>query len=102
MRTLVIISNIIVIALVSALLLTAPPEIPLYYSRLWGEAQVASKWELLLFPILMNGAFLITNWFIKRRFGGDEAFTLVARMFLLFQTIIVTGILIRISWLLSS
>lgn len=101
MRLLVIISNIIILALVSVLLLTAPPEIPLYYSRAWGESQIASKWELLLFPILMNIAFFITHWFIKRKFIDDEIFARIARVVLFFQTIIVTGILIRTFWLLS-
>jgi hypothetical protein len=50
----------------------------------------------------MNAAFFITHWFIKRKFVDDEIFARIARMVLFFQTLIVTGILIRAFWLLSS
>ena len=102
MRTLVILSNIIVWAIVAALLMTAPPEIPLYYSRLWGEAQVATKWELILLPVLMNISFYVTHWFIHKRFVDEPVFTSIARAFLLTQSIIIIVTLTRTFFLLMS
>lgn len=102
MRLLVITSNIVVWALVAVLLLTAPPEIPLYYSRIWGESQIATKWALLLLPFLMNMAYYITNWFMHKRFTEEETFAHIARTILFVQSLIVVGILIRTLWILSS
>ncbi|MFH1840889.1 MAG: hypothetical protein ABH807_01920 [Candidatus Shapirobacteria bacterium] len=34
-----------------------PPQLPLYYSRPWGEKQLAAPQELLLLPLL---CFLVT------------------------------------------
>lgn len=102
MRLLAITSNIVVWALVAVLLLTAPPEIPLYYSRVWGENQIATKWALLLLPLLMNIAFFVTNWFIHKKFTEQETFAHISRTVLFVQTLIIVGILIRTLWVLSS
>ena len=102
MRLLVIISNIIVWVLVAGLLLTAPPEIPLYYSRIWGENQIASKWAVLLLPFLMNITFVVSNWFIKKKFTEDEEFGKIARTMLIVQVVVMVGILIRTLWTVSS
>ncbi|MBP6993753.1 hypothetical protein KBB12_00745 [Candidatus Woesebacteria bacterium] len=102
MRLLAIISNIIVWVLVAGLLLTAPPEIPLYFSRVWGESQIASKWAVLLLPFLMNVTFIVSNWFTKQKFSEDEEFGKITRTILIVQVVVIIGILIRTLWTVSS
>lgn len=102
MRLLVIIGNIIVWVLVAGLLLTAPPEIPLYFSRAWGENQIASKWAVLLLPFLMNTTFFVSNWFIKKKFAEDEDFGKITRTILIVQVVVIISILIRTLWTVSS
>ncbi len=102
MRTLVLLSNVIVWAIVAALLLVAPPEIPLYYSRFWGEAQIATKWELILLPLLMNIAFYVTHWFVHKRFVDEPVFARIARAFLFTQAAVIITILARTFFLLMS
>lgn len=102
MRILVITSNIVVGALVAVLLLTAPPEIPLYYSRAWGENQVATKWAVLLFPIMLNVTFFVTNWFVRKKFAEEEVFARIAGAVLFAQSLLIVGILVRTLLVLSS
>lgn len=36
-----------------------PPQIPLYYSVIWGEKQLASAWELSIIPTLILSVSII-------------------------------------------
>ena len=101
MRNLFIVSNIIVWGLTITIIFVAPPEIPLFYSRIWGEGQVASKWEILLLPILMEVAFIVSNWFAKKKFATEPNFTKLANAILAAQVLIIIGIAIRTLWILS-
>ncbi len=101
MRILVIAGNMVVWALVGVLLLSAPPEIPLYYSRVWGEAQVATKWEVLLIPLILNTGHLVAYLITTKLFTGDEVFTRIVRVFTIAQSVICIGILIRLLLLLT-
>lgn len=101
MRVIIIASNLIVWALVGVLLLTAPPEIPLYSARAWGEARIATRWEVLLIPLILNVGHAGAWWFIHRCFGSEAVFTRIARWFMIAQSIIATGILIRLVVALS-
>jgi len=100
-RTIFIASNIAVWALSITIIIVAPPEIPLFYSRVWGEGQVASKWEILLLPVLMNVAFFVSSWFAKKKFATEPNFTKFANIILAAQVLIIIGIAIRTLWILS-
>lgn len=101
MRTVVVVSNVFVVGLTVLVLIVAPPEIPLYYSRSWGEARVGTRWEVLLIPIVLNIAHIVTWWFVSRRFRDDIPFTRIALSFMIAQSVIAVGILIRIFFLLA-
>ncbi len=76
-----------------------PPEVPLYYSRPWGQTQLAVPWLLFLLPGL-GLLFLLVNMIIGGMvFGFDK---LLARILL--NTAALTGFLtafalVRIFWL---
>lgn len=82
--------------MVLVLLLVAPPEVPLYYSRVWGEQQLASKWALILLPTLMNIAFLITKWIMYKKFLHETLLHHVVRFALFVQVALTISILLRL------
>lgn len=48
-----------------------PPQIPLFYSKPWGEDQLAEVWMIFLLPVLLD-IFVVGNYFIvKKIFSGD-------------------------------
>ncbi len=67
-----------------------PPQIPLFYSRPWGEAQIADIWYLALLPILLYLCIGI-NLFVSRKLSHK---TFVPKLLTMvnFAIIIVTTI----------
>lgn len=50
-----------------------PPELPLYYSRPWGQAQIGSLNSFLLLPLL--GALIsFVNFFLTKTFFRQNSF----------------------------
>ncbi len=47
-----------------------PPQIPLFYSKLQGEDQLADTWMIAILPFLMN-LLIIINSYISHRFFKD-------------------------------
>lgn len=68
-----IISMIIVMTVFTAKIRNLPPQIPLFYSRLEGNDQIADLFMIFLLPLL---SFLIvqTNSFITKRYFRDNPF----------------------------
>jgi len=50
-----------------------PPQIPLFYSRPWGQDQIADRWLLIIIPLLMN-FFYFLNIAIRKKFFPKEEF----------------------------
>lgn len=50
-----------------------PPQIPLFYSRPWGEAQLSSPLMLVILPVF-SIAFLVTNTLLATTFLEKEIF----------------------------
>lgn len=50
-----------------------PPQIPLFYSQLWGEGQLADVWLIFVLPIFMNFLFF-TNQFVSNKFYFNNVF----------------------------
>ncbi len=44
-----------------------PPQIPLFYSKVWGEEQIADLWMILVLPSVMN-MFVIANNYITNKY----------------------------------
>jgi len=63
---------VIMVGLFFAFYRKLPPEIPLFYSRPWGEAQLASPWLLLILPAL--SLFIIIFNFILSGLLFDFSF----------------------------
>ena len=70
-----IISNILVVAIFLLNINRMPPEIPLYYSRPPGEAQIAPWWMLFALPLVMN-ALVVLNGYLARRVFRENPFVM--------------------------
>jgi len=78
-----------------------PPQIPLFYSQLWGESQLADSWVIFILPIFMNLLFFI-NRYIFNKFYAENNFTKNIFYYLnLFLIISFTLIFIKIIFIVS-
>jgi len=78
-----------------------PPQIPLFYSQLWGESQLADSWIIFALPIFMNILFF-TNQYIFNRFYSENIFIKNIFYYLnLFLIIGFTSIFIKIIFIVS-
>lgn len=48
-----------------------PPQVPLFYSRVWGEEQLAQKYQIIILPAFAILAFLF-NFFVSARLFPKE------------------------------
>ncbi|MCX7996320.1 MAG: hypothetical protein N2691_01010 [Patescibacteria group bacterium] len=63
----------LIMALVTGLTYqTLPPQVPLFYTRPWGEEQLADIWMLALVPFLLHTSFFFNNWLRMRYFAKDS------------------------------
>jgi hypothetical protein len=80
---------------------TMPEEIPLFYSKQWGEAQIVDYWYIFLIPLLMH-LFYFVNVYISKKYLKDER--LLRKLFSIVNIInivLFTGIYIKILLLVS-
>ncbi len=50
---------------------TLPPQIPLFYSKPWGEDQLADTWMIVLLPLLLNIFYVLNNYLYRKFFLGN-------------------------------
>lgn len=79
-----------------------PEKVPFFYSRPWGEEQLAAKEWLLLIPSLSLLIFLI-NWQLGKLFfkKGESFLPMVMESFALLFTVLGTITLLRIIFLIT-
>ena len=78
-----------------------PPVVPLFYSRPWGESQLAKTYLLFLLPFLTLLFILINNFIKFRFFKGNEFIDKLITYYNLSTIFITTFIFIRIILLVS-
>lgn len=80
---------------------TMPPQIPLFYSQLWGENQLADSLMIFILPIFMNFLFFI-NQYIFNKFYAENVFIKNIFYYLnLFLIVSFTLIFIKIIFIVS-
>lgn len=80
---------------------TLPPNLPLFYSRPWGEDQLVDWWMIFLLPLIMNGFFFL-NFFIYKKFFKENLFIRkILDYFNIFLIISLTLVFIKIIFLVS-
>ena len=78
-----------------------PPQIPLFYSRLWGEDQLADTWLIFILPVFLNLLFFLNNYLFKKFYSDNE---LIKKIFYYLNLFLIFGftlIFIKIVFLVS-
>jgi len=94
-------ANVLQVALLIWKYQILPKQIPLFYSKPWGEGQIADMWYILLLPIFMNLTFF-TNRHIAIKFFSQNKF--FKSIFMIANGILIvgyTGIFLKILFLIS-
>lgn len=78
-----------------------PEQIPIFYSKPWGESQIADVWYIFLLPILLHLIYFGNQAFAKRFFKEEE--TMIKLMYYanLFFIVGFTGVYLKILFLVS-
>lgn len=78
-----------------------PPQLPLFYSRPWGEFQITDRWFIFLLPIFMNGLFFLNLFLYKKLFAQDTFAPNLFKYLNLFIVVSFTFIFIKIIFLVT-
>lgn len=78
-----------------------PPQSPLFYSRLWGEDQLADIWLIFLLPIFLNLLFFFNNYLFKKIYSDNEFIRNIFYYLNFFLIVSFTLIFIKIIFLIS-
>jgi len=78
-----------------------PPQIPLFYSKSWGEDQLVDSWMIFILPLLMNGLFFINQFFYKKFFLENNFVKKIIDYLNLFVIISITLIFLKIIFLVT-
>lgn len=97
----VIIADIIMGAAYFFLQSQLPPQVPVYYSRPWGEDQLADLWIISIIPIVMHlfifGNMLTIRLFFKKNEFIIRTFSFANWLYLVLFPIIFIRILFLVS-----
>jgi hypothetical protein len=96
-----IISNILVVAIFLLNINRMPPEIPLYYSRPTGEAQIAPWWMLFALPFIMNGLVVLNGYLARRIFKNNPFIVNSFRVFTIGAIVSLTLVFLKIILLIT-
>lgn len=101
MQLYLLIANAVMAALVAFKWNSLPPEVPLLYSRNWGEGQVVDLWFLFIIPLLMNVFFFLNNYLVRRYFAEEEYIKKSVHYFNMFLILAFTFIFARVVLLVT-
>ena len=78
-----------------------PPQVPLFYSGLWGEGQLADLWLVFILPVLLNLLFFLNNYLFNKFYSDNELIKKTFYYLNLFLIFSFTLIFIKIIFLIS-
>lgn len=78
-----------------------PPQLPLFYSRPWGEEQLADWWMILFLPVVLDVFFFFNRYIQKKFFLDNQLVTKIIYYLNLFLTVSLTLIFIKIIFLIT-
>lgn len=96
-----IISNILVVAIFLLNINRMPPELPLYYSRPPGEAQIAQWWMLFSLPLIMNSFVVLNGYLGNHVFKNNPFVATTFRVFTIGAIISLTLVFLKIILLIT-
>lgn len=69
---LLILANLLIIGSYAISYNRLPPQLPLFYSKPWGEDQLGENWMIFLILVLMNLFFVINRYVVNKFFPGNK------------------------------
>ena len=78
-----------------------PQQIPLFYSRTWGEDQLGDLWMIALLPFLMHFFVLFNNWIANKYFKDVVFMKKLIHACNWFLIITFTGVFLKIILLVT-
>ena len=101
MINLLIAGNVFMFVTFVLKLSSLPPQLPLFYSRSWGEAQLVDTWMVFLIPLLLNLLYIINSYLYKRFFIGNELIRKIFDYLMIFLIAAFTLVFVKIIFLVS-
>jgi len=78
-----------------------PPQIPLFYSKSWGENQLADLFMIILLPFFLNLFFFLNNFIYVKLFPDNVLVKKIINYLNIFLIIIIPIIFLRIIFLVT-
>ncbi len=78
-----------------------PEQIPIFYSRPWGDPQIADYWYIALIPILMHVFYLLNGFLSKKLFNNQKIPQKIFFVSTIITIALFTSIFIRIVLLVT-
>lgn len=78
-----------------------PNQIPLLYSRPWGDPQLVEFWYIALLPILMHIFYFLNVFIAKKYFHSEELFQKLFNITNMFIVVTFSGIFLKILFLVT-
>ena len=78
-----------------------PPQLPILYSRPWGEYQITDWWLIFLIPLIMNGLYFLNIFLYKKYFSNHEFIRTIFQYLNLFLVTAFTIIFLKIIFLVT-
>ncbi|PIV09433.1 hypothetical protein COS31_02345 [Candidatus Roizmanbacteria bacterium CG02_land_8_20_14_3_00_36_15] len=101
MKKLLISSDLLMLAVFLIRISSLPPQIPLFYSKSWGEDQLVDSWMIFILLIIMNGSIFVNKIVYQKYFGGNHFAKKIIDKLNLFLIISTTLIFLKIIFLVS-
>lgn len=96
-----ILSDILMVGLFILKYPTIPPQIPLFYSRSWGDDQLAEYWLIFLIPFLLHAFIFINIYIYNQLFFPDRLLRKIIEYVNWFYIVGFTFIFLKIILLIS-
>lgn len=94
-------SNFLMVLAFLLKLKTLPSQIPLFFSRPWGEAQLVDSWTIFLLLFLLDIFYFFNNYFYKKFFLDNLFVKKIIDYFNLFLILAFSYLFLKIMFLVS-
>lgn len=101
MLILLLVANFVMVGTFLLRLRSLPPQVPLFYSRPPGEAQLGEWWFVFLVPLLMNVFYFMTIYIYRKFYSGNEFIRTFLHFFRIALIIVFSAIFLKIIFLIT-
>lgn len=96
-----IIADLLMIAIFIWKFSALPPQIPLFYSEIWGENQLVDTWMIVVVPALLHIFFFLNRFVYARYFWQNHTIKHIVHVINWAWIVFLTSIFLRIIFLIT-